>query len=110
MFGSFGEGFIEVDEELVQLPPIQEIKDTFGGYLNREGIGLFLFRSGIGRKLLRLCGPVYVLCTVYPLLRMQQAYKDGAIDPETLTASTKIAREKWFSSVKNLLPAAASSS
>ena len=31
------------------------------------------------------------------LLRMQQAYKDGAIDPETLTASTKIAREKWFS-------------
>lgn len=31
------------------------------------------------------------------LLRMQQAYADGAIDPETLTASTKIAREKWFS-------------
>lgn len=31
------------------------------------------------------------------LLRLQQAYKDGAIDPETLTASTKIAREKWFS-------------
>ena len=31
------------------------------------------------------------------LLRLQQAYTDGAIDPETLTASTKIAREKWFS-------------
>lgn len=31
------------------------------------------------------------------LLRMQQAYVDGCIDPETLTASTKIAREKWFS-------------
>ncbi len=31
------------------------------------------------------------------LLRLQQAYKDGAIDPESLTASTKIAREKWFS-------------
>lgn len=31
------------------------------------------------------------------LLRMQQAYNDGAIDPESLTASTKIAREKWFS-------------
>lgn len=31
------------------------------------------------------------------LLRLQQAYKDGVIDPETLTASTKIAREKWFS-------------
>ncbi len=31
------------------------------------------------------------------LLRLQQAYQDGAIDPETLTASTKIAREKWFS-------------
>lgn len=31
------------------------------------------------------------------LLRLQQAYADGAIDPETLTASTKIAREKWFS-------------
>jgi multiple sugar transport system substrate-binding protein/putative aldouronate transport system substrate-binding protein len=31
------------------------------------------------------------------LLRLQQAYDDGAIDPETLTASTKIAREKWFS-------------
>ena len=31
------------------------------------------------------------------LLRLQQAYVDGAIDPETLTASTKIAREKWFS-------------
>jgi multiple sugar transport system substrate-binding protein/putative aldouronate transport system substrate-binding protein len=31
------------------------------------------------------------------LLRLQQAYEDGAIDPETLTASTKIAREKWFS-------------
>ncbi len=31
------------------------------------------------------------------LLRLQQAYKDGVIDPETLTATTKIAREKWFS-------------
>ncbi len=31
------------------------------------------------------------------LLRLQQAYNDGVIDPETLTASTKIAREKWFS-------------
>lgn len=31
------------------------------------------------------------------LLRLQQAYADGAIDPETLTATTKIAREKWFS-------------
>lgn len=31
------------------------------------------------------------------LLRLQQAYVDGCIDPETLTASTKIAREKWFS-------------
>lgn len=31
------------------------------------------------------------------LLRLQQAYIDGCIDPETLTASTKIAREKWFS-------------
>ncbi len=31
------------------------------------------------------------------LLRLQQAYNEGAIDPETLTASTKIAREKWFS-------------
>ena len=31
------------------------------------------------------------------LLRLQKAYADGAIDPETLTASTKIAREKWFS-------------
>lgn len=31
------------------------------------------------------------------LLRLQKAYDDGAIDPETLTASTKIAREKWFS-------------
>ena len=28
---------------------------------------------------------------------MHQAYKDGAIDPESLTSSTKIAREKWFS-------------
>ena len=31
------------------------------------------------------------------LLRLQEAYAAGAIDPETLTASTKIAREKWFS-------------
>jgi len=31
------------------------------------------------------------------LLRLQKAYADGAIDPETLTASTKIAREKYFS-------------
>ncbi len=31
------------------------------------------------------------------LVRLQQAYKDGVIDPESLTASTKIAREKWFS-------------
>lgn len=31
------------------------------------------------------------------LLRLQQAVADGAIDPETFTASTKIAREKWFS-------------
>jgi multiple sugar transport system substrate-binding protein/putative aldouronate transport system substrate-binding protein len=35
--------------------------------------------------------------TKQALLRLQQAYEDGAIDPETLTASTKIAREKWFS-------------
>lgn len=31
------------------------------------------------------------------LLRLQKAYSDGVIDPETLTASTKIAREKWTS-------------
>ena len=31
------------------------------------------------------------------LLRLQKAAEDGAIDPETFTASTKIAREKWFS-------------
>ncbi len=35
--------------------------------------------------------------TKQALVRLQQAYADGAIDPETLTASTKIAREKWFS-------------
>ncbi|MGN1180519.1 MAG: ABC transporter substrate-binding protein [Suilimivivens sp.] len=35
--------------------------------------------------------------TKQALLRLQQAYADGCIDPETLTASTKIAREKWFS-------------
>jgi multiple sugar transport system substrate-binding protein/putative aldouronate transport system substrate-binding protein len=35
--------------------------------------------------------------TKQALLRLQQAYEDGAIDPETLTASTKTAREKWFS-------------
>lgn len=31
------------------------------------------------------------------LLRLQDAYNKKAIDPESLTASTKIAREKWFS-------------
>lgn len=31
------------------------------------------------------------------LLRLQKGAADGAIDPETFTASTKIAREKWFS-------------
>ncbi|MBE5876791.1 MAG: ABC transporter substrate-binding protein [Lachnospiraceae bacterium] len=31
------------------------------------------------------------------LVRLQDAYNKGAIDPESLTASTKIAREKWFS-------------
>ncbi len=31
------------------------------------------------------------------LKRLAQGHADGAIDPETLTASTKIAREKWFS-------------
>lgn len=31
------------------------------------------------------------------LLRLQKAAAEGAIDPETFTASTKIAREKWFS-------------
>ncbi len=31
------------------------------------------------------------------LLRLQKAYAEGLIDPETLTASTKIAREKWYS-------------
>ncbi|MBO5033094.1 MAG: ABC transporter substrate-binding protein [Lachnospiraceae bacterium] len=35
--------------------------------------------------------------TKQAILRLQQAYADGCIDPETLTASTKIAREKWFS-------------
>ena len=29
--------------------------------------------------------------------RIKQGVADGAIDPDTLTASTKIAREKWFS-------------
>lgn len=32
------------------------------------------------------------------LLRLQQAYADGVIDPETLTASTKDVREKFWSS------------
>ena len=31
------------------------------------------------------------------LERLRQAYVDGCIDPETLTAQTKTAREKWFS-------------
>ncbi len=31
------------------------------------------------------------------LLRIQKGVAEGAIDPESLTASTKIAREKWFS-------------
>ncbi len=31
------------------------------------------------------------------LKRLAQAYKDGVIDPITLTAGTKDAREKWFS-------------
>ena len=31
------------------------------------------------------------------LVRLQTAYADGVIDPETLTASTKIVREKWWS-------------
>lgn len=31
------------------------------------------------------------------LLRMRDAYNDGVIDPETFDASTKTAREKWFS-------------
>ena len=35
--------------------------------------------------------------TKQALIRLQKAYKDGVIDPETLTASTKIAREKYFS-------------
>ena len=35
--------------------------------------------------------------TKQALLRLQKAYQEGAIDPESLTASTKIAREKWFS-------------
>lgn len=32
------------------------------------------------------------------LLRLQKGAAEGAIDPETFTATTKIAREKWFSS------------
>ena len=31
------------------------------------------------------------------LLRLRQGYVDGCIDPESLTAQTKTAREKWFS-------------
>ncbi len=31
------------------------------------------------------------------LLRMRQGYVDGCIDPESLTAQSKTAREKWFS-------------
>lgn len=34
------------------------------------------------------------------LKRIRQGYVDGVIDPDTLTASTKIAREKWFSNVQ----------
>ncbi|MDE7029703.1 MAG: ABC transporter substrate-binding protein, partial [Lachnospiraceae bacterium] len=30
------------------------------------------------------------------LLRMQKAYQDGVIDPDSFTAGTKDAREKWF--------------
>ena len=32
------------------------------------------------------------------LLRLQQAYADGVIDPESLTMGTKDVREKWWSS------------
>ena len=34
------------------------------------------------------------------LLRLQKGAAEGAIDPETFTASTKIAREKWFSNTQ----------
>ncbi len=34
------------------------------------------------------------------LKRLRQGYVDGVIDPDTLTASTKIAREKWFNNAQ----------
>ena len=36
------------------------------------------------------------------LERLRQAWNDGLIDPDTTTASTKIAREKWFSADQNI--------
>ncbi|MGN1146906.1 MAG: ABC transporter substrate-binding protein, partial [Lachnospiraceae bacterium] len=38
----------EVDSELVQLPPIQEIKDSWGGYLNREAPVWVILDDGDG--------------------------------------------------------------
>ncbi len=38
----------EVDPELVQLPPIKEIVDTWGGYLNREAPVWVIFDDGDG--------------------------------------------------------------
>ncbi len=35
------------------------------------------------------------------LERIRKGYVDGVIDPDTLTASTKIAREKWFSNTQS---------
>jgi len=82
-YGTIAAGYAKTDEApyIMYLPEFWQ--DAYPAiYKNADGVWVDGFQEQ---------------ATKYALVRLQTARADGAIDPETLTASTKIAREKYFS-------------
>ena len=82
-YGTIAAGYCKTDEApyIMYLPEFWQ--DAYPAiYKNAEGVWVDGFQEE---------------ATKAALLRLQKGRAEGAIDPETLTASTKIAREKYFS-------------
>lgn len=82
-YGTIAAGYAKTDEApyIMYLPEFWQ--DAYPAiYKNAEGVWVDGFQEQ---------------ATKDALARLQKARAEGAIDPETLTASTKIAREKYFS-------------
>lgn len=82
-YGTIAAGYAKTDEApyIMYLPEFWQ--DAYPAiYKNAQGVWVDGFQEQ---------------ATKDALVRLAQGRADGAIDPETLTASTKIAREKYFS-------------